>query len=137
MFERRKRSEKQWELWVVAGGRPVRPSDGRGGCLEEVAPEKPLEKLGAELCADEGYFSLGPIGELQACGVRTVIADPQAGRRKRERLALESRSALRRASAATRSISGQALLRKRGEHLERGFAHTLACGGQPCAAARS
>lgn len=97
--------------------------------LSEVAPEVPLEKLGTELCADEGYFALGPIGELQACAVRTVIADPQAGRRNKERLSEQERRTLRRAARATRSTSGKALLRKRGEHLERSFAHVLDCGG--------
>lgn len=97
--------------------------------LSEVAPEVPLEKLGAELCADEGYFALGQIAELQQCGVRTVIADPQADRRKPERLEADQRRALRRARCATRSQSGKALLRKRGEHLERGFAHVLDQGG--------
>jgi Transposase DDE domain len=36
---------------------------------------------------------------------------------------------LRRASRSTRSGSGKALLRKRGEHLERSFAHLLDHGG--------
>ena len=99
------------------------------GTLSEVAPEVPIEKLGAELCADDGYFAIEPIGQLQACGVRTVIADPQARQRKPARASQEHRSALRRASRATRSPSGKALLRKRGEHLERGFCHVLDHGG--------
>lgn len=44
--------------------------------LSAVAPAVPLEKLGAELCGDEGYFALAPIAELQACGVRTVNLRP-------------------------------------------------------------
>ena len=99
------------------------------GTLSEVAPEVPIQKLGAELCADEGYFAIEPIGQLQACGVRTVIADPQARQRKPARASQEHRSALHRASRATRSPSGKALLRKRGEHLERGFCHVLDHGG--------
>ena len=98
------------------------------GTLSEAAPEVPLEKLGAELCADEGYFAIEQIAELQACGVRTVIADPLAGRRNPARASQEHRRALHRASRATRSASGKALLRKRGEHLERSFAHLLDCG---------
>ena len=97
--------------------------------LSEVAPEVPVEKLGAELCADEGYFALGQIAQLQACGVRTIISDPQSARRNPARTPEEHRSALRRAARATTSQSGKALLRKRGEHLERGFAHVLDCGG--------
>ena len=97
--------------------------------LSEVAPEVPLEKLGAELCADEGYFAVEPIAQLQSCEVRTVIADPQSQRRKPERASEEHRSALRRANRATRSKSGKALLRARGEHLERSFCHLLDHGG--------
>jgi transposase len=97
--------------------------------LSEVAPDVPLERLGAELCADEGYFAIEQIAQLHQCEVRTVIADPQSARRNAARASGEHRSALRRASRATRSKSGKALLRKRGEHLERGFAHVLDHGG--------
>ena len=34
-----------------------------------------------------------------------------------------------RAARAVKSKSGKALLKKRGEHIERGFAHVLDCGG--------
>jgi transposase len=98
------------------------------GTLLEVAPDANPEKLGATVVADEGYFALGQIAELQRCGLRTVIADPQAARRRAD-LPKEERRTLRRAQAATRSQSGKALLRKRGEHLERGFAHVLDHGG--------
>jgi transposase len=97
--------------------------------LSEVAPDVPLEKLGKELCTDEGYFALRQIAALQLCGVRTVIADPQAQRRKLEPLEDEQRRALRSSRRATRSQSGKALLRKRGEYLERSFAHVLDQGG--------
>lgn len=99
------------------------------GTIIEVAPEtKERENLGVAVVADEGYFAVEQIGELQRCGVRTVIADPQAGRRRADAPA-EHRQTLRRAACATRSKSGKALLRKRGEHLERGFAHVLDHGG--------
>lgn len=99
------------------------------GALIEVVPEaKEREKLGAAVVADEGYFAVEQIGELQRSGVRTVIADPQEGRRRAD-APTEQRQTLRRAARATRSESGKALLRKRGEHLERGFAHVLDHGG--------
>ncbi len=72
--------------------------------LGEALREEPVEKLGSELCADEGYFALEQVSQLQACGVRT------------------------------------ALLRKRGEHLERSFCHMLDQGGlrrRRCAAAKN
>jgi transposase len=97
--------------------------------LNEALPEVPLEKLGGELCGDEGYFAIEQISQLQACGVRTVIADPQADRRKVGEASPEHQAALKRAVRATSSASGKALLRKRGEHLERSFCHILDQGG--------
>ncbi len=61
--------------------------------------------------------------------VRTVISDPQASRRRRD-LPAEQRNVLRRARRAVQSKSGKALLRRRGEHLERGFCHVLDHGGR-------
>ena len=99
------------------------------GTLAEVVGETAaLEHVGETIVADEGYFALQPIAELQQSGVRTVIADPHAGRRRRD-LAAEEKATLRRATRATTSASGKALLRLRGEHLERSFAHTLDHGG--------
>jgi hypothetical protein len=45
------------------------------------------------------------------------------------KFAKEVRVALRAAQRAVASPSGRALLRARGTHLERGFAHVLECGG--------
>lgn len=98
------------------------------GVLLEVAPEAAAEKVGTTVVADEGYFALEQIDQMQSLGIRTVIADPHA-RRRRKDLPGRARRTLRRARAATRSESGKALLRKRGEHLERGFAHVLDHGG--------
>jgi hypothetical protein len=84
--------------------------------------------LGEELAADEGYFALEEIGMLQEAGVRTVISDPHAAKRRKD-LSAEERAILRRATCATKSESGKALLRKRGEFLERGFCHVLDHGG--------
>lgn len=97
--------------------------------LSKVAPEVPVEKLGAELCGDEGYFAVEQIAQLQECGVRTVISDPQAARRRKDKASAKHRAALLKASRATKSKSGKALLRKRGEFIERGFCHTLDHGG--------
>ena len=97
--------------------------------LGEALPGEPVGKLGSELCADEGYFAIEPVTQLQACGVRTVMGDPQAGRRKAENATKEQRAALSSAKRSVRSASGKALLRKRGEHLERSFCHMLDHGG--------
>ena len=99
------------------------------GLLCEAAPERPAEALCTELCADEGYFSIEQIAQLHECEVRTVIADPQATRRRPERASAEHRKAVRYATRSVRSASGKALLRARGQFLERSFAHVLDCGG--------
>lgn len=96
--------------------------------VQEVCPNVPLEKLGKELAASEGYFALEEIGMLQEAGVRTVISDPHAAKRRKD-MSVEQRAILRRATRATKSKSGKALLRKRGEFLERGFCHVLDHGG--------
>ena len=97
--------------------------------LGEALPGEPGEKLGRALCADEGYFAIEQTRQLQACGVRTVIGDPQAGRRKPGNAGREQQAALIYAKRSVRSARGKALLRKRGEHLERSFCHMLDQGG--------
>lgn len=87
-----------------------------------------MGKLGGELVADEGYFAVEEMGQLQGCGVRTIVGDPHAGRRSAEAAPSDKR-ALRRARAAVESASGKALLRKRGQHVERAFCHILDQGG--------
>jgi transposase len=98
------------------------------GMLGEACGDSELSQVGQELAADEGYFCLSEIEQLQAMEVRTVISDPQAARR-RKKLPAQQRAVLRRARRATQSASGKALLRQRGEHLERGFCHVLDHGG--------
>jgi transposase len=62
-------------------------------------------------------------------GARTIIGDAHAARRHLEKLEPEERAAVRKAARAVKSKSGKTLLRARGEHIERGFAHILDAGG--------
>jgi transposase len=101
---------------------------GAVGLLHTVAPEAAVENLAQELAADEGYFSAGQVAILQECALRTVIVDPQRHRR-RAQAAKEVRATLTRARRAVQSKSGKALLRRRGEYLERSFCHLLDHGG--------
>ena len=98
------------------------------GTLAEVCGEERLPQLGQELAGDAGYFALAEVAVLQEMGVRTVIADPRAGRRRKD-LPEADQAVRRRAQRATKSASGKALLRRRGEHLERSFCHVLDHGG--------
>lgn len=97
--------------------------------LKKVLPKKERAKAMSEVCADEGCFATEQIASLQQAGVRTIIGDPQQARRKKENQSRRQKRALRRAKRAVSSASGKALLRKRGEHLERGFCHVLDHGG--------
>jgi transposase len=78
--------------------------------------------------ADKGYYAVEELQALQHEAIKTVIADPVSNRRL-DKLEPEQRPAVHAARRSTRSKYGKALLRRRGMHLERGFAHILDCGG--------
>lgn len=81
------------------------------------------------LTADEGYFSVEEICGLQGERVRTIIGDPHASKRRKDKQDAIVKQVLSKAQRAVKSTSGKAMLRKRGEHLERSFAHVLDHGG--------
>jgi transposase len=93
--------------------------------------ERPKVSLGGieEVVADKGYHSGSVLGELKAAGVRTYIPEKkQAGKRhwvgKEEQrdVVYANRQRLQRPK-------GKRLLRKRGELIERTFAHCYETGG--------
>ena len=78
--------------------------------------------------ADKGYHTAAELSQLHAEGIRTIISDPVRNRRM-DRLSAEEVQTLRKAKRSSTSESGKALLRKRGMHIERAFAHILDAGG--------
>ena len=78
--------------------------------------------------ADKGYHAVAEMKQLQAEGIRTVISDPVKNRNL-EKLDQEEAQVVRKAKRSAGSKSGKALLRARGMHLERSFAHILDAGG--------
>ena len=78
--------------------------------------------------ADKGYYAVDELQALQHEEIRTVIADPVSNRRL-DKLETEQRQAVQAARRSARSKYGKALLRRRGMHIERSFAHILDCGG--------
>src|SRR6476659_7099221 len=78
--------------------------------------------------ADKGYYAVSEMGQLQQEGIRTVISDPIKNRNL-EKLSPEELDTVRQAKRSARSKSGKKLLKKRGMHLERSFAHLLDAGG--------
>lgn len=80
------------------------------------------------VAADKGYHAPVEMGALQEEGIRTVISDPVLNR-KMENLCPEERQAVSKAKRSASSESGKKLLKKRGMHIERAFAHILDGGG--------
>ena len=88
-----------------------------------------LDTLTVEsVTSDKGYYAVGELQALQQEGIRTVIADPVANRRLDKLEPAEKRAVLG-ARRSVKSKSGKQLLRRRGMHIERSFAHILDCGG--------
>ena len=96
-----------------------------GETLARVCDDPKQAKVLTSLTADEGYFAVEEVGCLQAERVRVIIGDPHASRRKPEKQEAVVRTVLSKAKRAVKSKSGKALLRRRGEHLERSFCHVL------------
>ena len=78
--------------------------------------------------ADKGYYAVEQLQALQQEEIKTVIADPVSNRRL-DKLEPEQRQAVQAALRSTHSKYGKDLLRRRGMHIERSFAHILDCGG--------
>jgi len=99
--------------------------------MERVIPEKEeSEETGSirELVADKGYHSNDSLVDLVERGIRSYVSEPNRGKRnwkKKER----ERNAVYANRRRIRGERGKRLLRKRGELLERAFAHYLDRGG--------
>ena len=84
--------------------------------------ENPL----SEVVADKGYHSNDSLTGLG--GIRTYISEPKRGRRNWEGKP-DAQEAVYANRRRIRGRRGKALLRKRGEFLERSFAHAYDTGG--------
>ena len=93
------------------------------------AQDRPADALTIQSATgDKGYFAVLELNQLQREGIRTVISDPIKNR-KLEKLSPQEAAVVRKARRSARSESGKKLLKKRGMHLERSFAHLLDAGG--------
>jgi transposase len=94
-----------------------------------VGPVEEVHREGIEeVVADKGYHSDAVLQRLADSGVRAYISEPDRGRRRW----VGKRAEQERVYGNRRRIRGdygEALLRKRGELLERGFAHCYDTGG--------
>lgn len=96
-----------------------------GEVLARVCEDPDQTKVLTSLTADEGYFAVEETCCLQMERVRVIIGDPHESKRKPDKQDAVVRQVLHKAKHAVGSKSGKALLRKRGEHLERSFCHVL------------
>lgn len=80
-----------------------------------------------ELVTDKGYHSNDTISTLASIGVRGYISEPDRGRR-RWRGDVTTRDAVYANRRRVKGDRGKVLMRRRGEYLERPFAHCLESG---------
>jgi transposase len=93
------------------------------------ACEEKLDTLTVQsITSDKGYYAVSELQPLHHEAIRTVIADPVNNRRL-DKLEPAPKQAVQRARRSVKSKSGKELLRRRGMHIERSFAHILDCGG--------
>ena len=81
-----------------------------------------------EAVADKGYHSNAVLEDLAGCDIRTYISEPNRGRRKWKDKA-SARDAVYANRRRIRGARGEALRKKRGEYVERPFAHCYDTGG--------
>jgi transposase len=90
--------------------------------------EKIHENWMGEVVADKGYHSNGSMSDLQEMGIRSYIAEPRRGRRDWTDQP-EAKDAVYANRRRIRGTRGKRLMRKRGELIERSFAHGYETGG--------
>jgi len=95
---------------------------------EEEAVEHLSEQVLAETVTDKGYHSNRTLKEQGELGIRTYCSEPDRGRRRWKDKSAE-RDVVYGNRRRIRGNRGKRLLRRRGELLERSFAHCYDTGG--------
>src|SRR2546425_2058103 len=90
----------------------------------DVAEPQPLE----EIIADKGYHSNQSMVDLDAVRIRSYIAEPDRGRRDWSKEP-EAQAPVYGNRRRIRGARGRRLMRRRGERIERSFAHVYDTGG--------
>jgi transposase len=81
-----------------------------------------------EIIGDKGYHSNQSMIDLEAVGLRSYIAEPDRGRRDWSDEP-EAQAPVYRNRRRIRGVRGRRLMRRRGERIERSFAHLYDTGG--------
>jgi transposase len=95
---------------------------------ESSSGEEPVPGSTETLTGDKGYYCVEELEAIQQEGVQTVISDPLSHRRV-DKLDDSGQAAVCNARLSVKSSEGKELLRRRGMHIERSFAHILDSGG--------
>ena len=105
-----------------------RAADNLNGVREDPKAAAQMNETIEEVVTDKGYHSNQTMTDFEEIEVRSYVSEPQRGRRNWEGKEAEQQAvyANRRRIKGPR---GRRLMRKRGELLERPFAHTLETGG--------
>jgi transposase len=82
----------------------------------------------AEIVADRGYHSNQTLIDLHALSVRSYIAEPERGRRRWAKTP-EAQAPVYGNRRRVRGERGRRLMRRRGQYVERSFAHVYDTGG--------
>jgi len=114
---------------LAEAGGTVTELAGQAAQADAVGPVAAVSEVGVErVVADKGYHSKQALEDLAGVGVRTVIAEPE-----RKRQQWTGQSAAQAAVYANRrrlnTATAKALMRRRGEVVERSFAHLYDTGG--------
>lgn len=96
--------------------------------LEAAQATVAIPTLLRELVGDKGYHSNETLVALDAVGVRAYIAEPDRGRRCWAKAA-EAQGPVYRNRRRVGGRRGKRLMRRRGEYVERTFAHVYDTGG--------
>lgn len=95
---------------------------------EHASDESKQVEAPEEVVADKGYHSKRVVLELANEGWRSYISEPNRGRQRWNEQHLE-RDAVYANRRRIKGRRGRSLMRRRGELIERSFAHTLETGG--------
>lgn len=104
--------------------------DDEGSAAGGGGSEEPRPLTRPEVVMDKGYYKSELIAHLEAVGLRTHIPEPQRPFKRRwTGSSARFKKAALRNRARTRRAKGRAHQRRRGEYLERSFAHVCETGG--------
>jgi len=96
--------------------------------IEAAHAARPTPAVLAAIVADKGYHSNQTMIDLEAVAVRSYIAEPERGRRDWTKTP-EAQAPVYANRRRVRGARGQRIMRRRGEYVERSFAHMYDTGG--------